>query len=24
MVAIDDALADYARRFDDPGWQPLR
>lgn len=24
IVAIDEALADYARRFDDPGWQPLR
>jgi len=24
IVAIDEALADYGRRFDDPGWQPLR
>jgi hypothetical protein len=24
IVAIDEALADYARRFDHPGWQPLR
>jgi hypothetical protein len=24
IVAIDEALALYARRFDDPGWQPLR
>lgn len=24
IVAIDDALANYAGRFDDPGWQPLR
>jgi len=24
IVAMDEALADYARRFDHPGWQPLR
>jgi hypothetical protein len=24
IVAIDEALALYARRFDHPGWQPLR
>lgn len=24
IIAIDEALALYARRFDHPGWQPLR
>ncbi len=24
IVAIDESLANYMRRFDHPGWQPLR